>query len=228
MQKILHYFSKFELCLWLGSVALIVVSFAVFDRVNYLTLIASLIGITSLIFCAKGNPSGQVLMVLFSLIYGWISFRFTYYGEMLTYIGMTLPMSVYALVSWLRNPYRGNRAEVAVNVLSTKECLLMWVLAIPVTVAFYFILRYLGTANLLPGTLSVTTSFIAVYLTARRSPFFALAYAANDLVLIVLWTLASITDVRYLSVVFCFVAFLFNDLYTFFSWQRMKKRQAEG
>jgi len=228
MKKLLYYFTKFEICLWCASALMIVGSFAIFDRFNYLTLIASLIGITSLIFCAKGNPIGQVLMVLFSLIYGWISFRFTYYGEMLTYIGMTLPMSVYALISWLRNPYRGNRAEVAVNVLGTKECLLMWLLAIPVTVAFYFILRQLGTANLLPGTLSVTTSFIAVYLTARRSPFFALAYAANDLVLIVLWTLASITDLRYLSVVFCFVAFLFNDLYTFFNWQKMKKRQAGG
>ena len=228
MQKKLHYFSKFELCLWLGSVALIAVSFAVFDRVNYLTLIASFVGITSLIFCAKGNPIGQGLMVLFSLIYGWISFRFTYYGEMLTYIGMTLPMSVFALISWLRNPYRGNRAEVAVKLLSGRECLLMWMLAVPVTVAFYFILQYFDTANLIPSTLSVTTSFVAVYLTARRSPFFALAYAANDLVLIVLWTLASLADVRYLSVVFCFVAFLFNDLYTFVNWQRMKKRQTEG
>ena len=227
MKTLLRYFTKFEICLWCASALMIVGSFAIFDRVNYLTLTASLIGITSLIFSAKGNPIGQVLMILFSLIYGYISFHFTYYGEMITYIGMTMPMSVYALVAWLRNPFRGNRAEVRVNTLGRRELALMWIIAIPVTVAFYFILRYFHTANLLPGTLSVITSFLAVYLTARRSPLFALAYAANDLVLILLWTLASLSDVRYLSVVFCFVAFLFNDLYGFLSWQSMKKRQEQ-
>ena len=81
-------------------------------------------------------------------------------------------------------------------------------------------------ANILPSTLSVTTSFLAVYLTFRRNPFYAIAYAANDIVLIILWTLASLTDTRYISVVVCFAVFLFNDIYSFFCWQRMKKRQS--
>ena len=101
----------------------------------------------------------------------------------------------------------------------------MWLLTIIVTVVFYFILMYFNTANIIPSTLSVTTSFVAVYLTFRRSPYFALAYATNDIVLIVLWILASIYDTRYISVVVCFVAFLFNDVYGFISWQKMKKRQ---
>ncbi len=68
-------------------------------------------------------------------------------------------------------------------------------------------------------------SLLAVYLTFRRSPYFALAYAANDIVLIVLWVLASMSDMKYISVVICFMAFLVNDIYGFISWQRMKYRQ---
>ncbi len=63
------------------------------------------------------------------------------------------------------------------------------------------------------------------YLTFRRSAYFALAYAANDVVLIVLWTMATLTDVSYLSVVICFAVFLINDIYGFISWSRMRKRQ---
>ena len=225
MSKKLAYFSRLECGLWGSSVLLIVASFLVFDRENVLTLVASLIGVTSLIFNAKGNPIGQLLMVVFSLLYGIISYTFAYYGEMITYLGMTMPMAVVALVAWLRNPYKGNRAEVQVNVLSRRETVFMWVLTAVVTLVFYWILAYFGTANLLPSTLSVTTSFVAVYLTFRRSPFFALAYASNDVVLIILWVLASVVDIRYLSVVVCFAAFLVNDLYGFFSWQRMKRRQ---
>ena len=227
MKRIIAYFSKTEIALWTSSVALIIISFLVFDRENYLTLIASLVGVTSLIFNAKGNPIGQLLMIIFSLLYGIISFSFAYYGEMITYLGMTMPMAVVALISWLRNPYKGNRAEVKVGSIGRTEQIFMWITAIVVTVLFYFILAYFDTANLLPSTLSVTTSFVAAYLTFRRSPYFALAYAANDVVLIVLWILASLTDVRYISVVVCFVAFLFNDLYGFISWRNMKKRQIQ-
>lgn len=227
MKKLMDYFSKFEIGLWSLSALGILISFLALDRENYLTLCASLIGVTSLIFNAKGNPFGQILMILFSLLYGVISFTFSYYGEMITYLGMTMPMAVFALISWLKNPYKGNRAEVKVNTISRGECIFMWILTVIVTILFYFILAYFNTANILPGTLSVLTSFLAVYLTFRRSPYFALAYAANDIVLIILWILASAVDVRYISVTVCFVAFLFNDVYGFVNWQKMKKRQTE-
>ena len=228
LKEKLGYFSKSEIYLWCSSVVLIVLSFWVFDRENYLTLLASVIGVTSLVFNAKGNPFGQFLMVIFSLLYGIISFTFAYYGEMITYLGMTMPMAVFALISWLRNPYNGNKAEVKVNTISKIETVSMWAMTAVITVLFYFILEHFNTANIVPSTLSVTTSFLAVYLTFRRSPYFALAYAANDIVLIVLWVLASLCDVRYISVVVCFVAFFANDIYGFLSWQKMKKRQAKS
>ena len=223
-----NYFSKLEIILWSSSALLIMISFCMFDRENYLTLLASLVGVTSLIFNAKGNPFGQLLMVLFSLLYGIISFSFNYYGEMITYLGMTMPMAIFALISWLRNPYKENKAEVKVNTISRKEAVCMWIGAPAITVLFYFILEHFNTSNIIPSTISVTTSFVAVYLTFRRSPLFALAYASNDIVLIILWTMASMHDVRYISVVVCFVAFLVNDIYGYISWQKMKARQSEN
>ena len=63
------------------------------------------------------------------------------------------------------------------------------------------------------------------YMTFRRSPYFALAYAANDIVLIVLWIFASMADISYLSVMICFVLFLVNDIYGYISWRKMEQRQ---
>ena len=111
----MKYLSKAELTLWTSSIVTIIVSFILFDRVSYLILCASLIGITSLIFSAKGNYFGQLLMIIFSILYGIISYTFSYYGEMITYLGMTAPMALYALISWLRNPFEGNKQEVTVN-----------------------------------------------------------------------------------------------------------------
>lgn len=228
MAHIKSYFTKFELALWGSSSLVIAIFFILFDRTNYLTLAASLIGVTSLIFNAKGNSIGQVLMIVFSLIYGYISFLFGYYGEMITYLGMTMPMAVVALVSWLKNPFEGNKTEVKVNSVSNKETVFMWALSAFVTAIFYYVLKYFHTDNLVPSTISVTTSFIAAYLTFRRSPYFALAYASNDIVLIILWSMASVENIKYISVVACFAAFLFNDLYGFINWRRIHKRQIDN
>lgn len=227
MKRIVRYFSKFELFLWCFSVATILAVFFLFEKTDIFTTVASLIGVTSIILNAKGNPLGQALMVVFGVYYGVISYFCAYYGEMITYVGMTAPMAVLALVSWLRNPYKGNKAEVEVNSIRPAEVIFMLVLTVAVTAVFYFILKFLGTANLIPSMISVTTSFIAVYLTFRRSAWFSIAYAANDIVLIVLWSLAAAADLSYLSVIICFIMFLLNDIYGFVNWQRIKKGQKE-
>lgn len=220
-----HYFTLGEKLLWSGSAALVLAAFIIFDRTNYTTLIASLVGVTSLILDAKANPIGQVLMVIFSLLYGIISFSCAYYGEMLTYLGMTAPMSVFALISWLRHPFEGDRSQVQVRPLKAAEGAVMLVITAAVTAVFYFILKAFGTASLELSTISVATSFLAVALTYKRSPLFALAYAANDMVLIGLWAAASLADPSYLSVTVCFTVFLVNDSYTYINWRRLQKRQ---
>ena len=225
--KILKSFSKGEKILWLSSVSMIIAAFLIFDSGNYIALIASLIGTTALIFNAKGNPFGQILIIIFSLIYAFISYSYAYYGEMMTYVGMTLPMATVSLIAWLKNPYKGTKSEVKINKLSKKEIAFAALLSIVVTVAFYFILREFNTSNLLASTASVVTSFFAAYLTFRRSPYFALAYMLNDIVLIVLWSLAAADDPSYVSVIICFIAFLANDLYSFINWSRLQKKQAE-
>lgn len=226
-KRILSYFSKGEIALWVCSVCVIIVSFFLFGEDGNLTLIASLIGVTSLIFLAKGNPFGNVLMIIFSVLYTIISYTFRYYGEMITYMLMTAPMAAFALVSWLKNPYdKSKKSEVKVRKFSKEILITGLFFTMVVTIVFYFILKYLGTSNLIPSTISIATSFFAAYLTFRRTPYFPLAYALNDIVLIVMWIMASITDKEYISVIICFVVFLANDLYGFISWKRMEKRQS--
>ena len=225
LKSILTYFSTFELILWSSSVCAIILSFCIFDQSNILTLIASVLGVTAIIFSAKGNPFSQVLMIIFCLIYSYISWGFRYYGELATYLFMSLPMSTLSLITWLKNPFKGKHSEVTVNQITKRDVFMMILCSVLVTVAFYFILKFTNTVNLLPSTLSVTTSFIAAYLLYKRSPYFPLAYAVNDIVLIVLWILASFVDKTYSSVIVCFLAFLAADLYGFTNWLKLEKKQ---
>ncbi len=228
MKKTASYFTKFEITLWLISSLIIILSFFMFGTGGYLTLIASLIGAASLILNAKGNFIGQILIIIFSILYGIISYSNAYYGEMITYLGMTAPIALASVISWLRNPYKKGKNIVRVNHLKKSEYLFLSVLAAIITTVFYFILAYFNTAALSLSTLSVLTSFTAAYLTMRRSEFFTLAYAANDIVLIIMWIIAAGDNMSYISVVICFIVFLANDIYGYVSWLKMKKHQGKA
>ena len=223
--SLFHSLTKFEWCLWLSSVVVVTVSFFLSPDKNVLNLIDSLIGVTALIFISKGYVIGQVLLIIFRVLYGIISFEYRYYGEIITYLGMSAPIAGLAVISWLRHPYKDSK-EVEVNRhLKLSTWLTLIFLTAAVTVGFYFILKALGNSNLLFSTISVTTSFLAASLTFLRSPYYGLGYAANDAVLITLWVLAALEDPGYVPMIFCFVMFFINDLYGFFNWRRMSKRQ---
>ena len=220
-------FTKFELGLWAVSVSVVTASFII--RVNFrvLNMIASLIGVTALIFVGKGDVTGQVLTVMFSMLYSVISFEFTYYGEMITYMFMTAPIAAMSVYTWIRHPEEKGKREVSIARLSLKKTIMLCITAVIVTVIFYFILRYFNNANLFFSTISITTSFLASALMLFRSSAYALAYGANDIILIILWVMASLEDTAYLPMVMCFAMFLANDIYGFYSWQKRKKLQEE-
>ena len=228
MKKFLKSITIAEWLIWGISVISIIVFFFVFKNTQYLYLVGSLIGATALIFVSKGNPIGQFLTIVFSVFYGVISYSFSYYGEMITYLAMTAPIAIWALISWLRNPYKGHKSEVKVNTISLKEWCIFFAAAVAVTGAFYFILQALNTANLIVSTVSVLTSFMAAYLTARRSRFYAIFYSVNDVVLIVMWSMASYENITYLPMVICFVTFFVMDIYGFINWSIMNKKQKSG
>ena len=222
MRNPIQDLTKKEWLLWLGSLLIVILSNLVSGRVDVLTLIAVCVGITSLIFAAKGNVWAQILMIVFSILYGIISWRFRYWGEMITYLGMTMPMAVWSTITWIRNPSK-NGNEVEIQKLNRKHIAGLSVFSVAETVAFCCILHVLDTPNIVFSTISVTTSFLAASLTMLRSSYYALGYAMNDIVLIVLWVLASLKNPAYIPVAVNFAIFFLNDLYGFVSW---KKREA--
>ena len=224
--KSFREFTKLDILIWTGSVTALIISFAASGGGDALTLIASLIGVTSLIFIAKGNVIGQFLMILFAVIYSIISFTFHYYGEMVTYICMTAPSALITAIAWIKNPY--SETQVAVGEVRWRGWLALVSATVAITIIFYFILAALDTPNLFFSTISVTTSFLAAGLMFLRSQYYATGYMANDLILVILWILASLEDISYLPMVVNFAIFFINDLYGYISWSRMKKVQSAG
>lgn len=225
MRKSLENLEKWDWMLWGISMVMVVVSNLLTGTVDMVNLAATVIGVTALIFVAKGDVWGQVLTFVFAVLYSITSWRFRYYGEILTYLGMSAPIALLSVVSWLKNPYEKGKVEVKIQRLNRKQTVLLWGLTIMVTGVFGWMLYLLDTPNLLFSTISISTSFLASALMFFRNSNYALAYGANDVVLIILWVLASIENITYLPMVACFTMFLINDLYGYFSWRKRESSQ---
>lgn len=216
--------TKFEWFLWLSSIVIIGTTSFLSNQFYFFSMFASWVGVTALIFVARGDVWGQIMTVIFSLLYAFVSLRFRYYGEIITYLGMTAPIAAISVVTWMKHPYSGTH-EVKIHVLEIKQRIWLYVVTVLITAVFYFILKAINTPNLIVSTVSIATSFLASTLMLFRSPNYALAFAANDIVLILLWINASLSDLSYLPMIACFVMFFINDIYGYVSWVERKKRQ---
>ncbi len=216
---------KREWALWIVSLITVVGSNIMAGNASFSTIAGTITGVTALIFVARGDVWGQILTVLFSILYAITSYQFRYWGEIITYLGMTMPIAALSVISWLKNPYKKGQNEVKIHKLTRVDFWSMIALTIGVTILFYFILQALATPNLFFSSISITTSFLASYLMFRRNSYYALAYAANDIVLIILWIMASVDDFSFFPMIICFTMFLVNDIYGFISWKKREKKQ---
>lgn len=220
-KQILPKLTTKEIILLATSSLVLILSFII-SKSNILYLTASLVGLVALMYMAKGEPLGQFLTILFSILYAIISYKFRYYGEMITYLLMTLPSALIATIVWYKNPYNEKGTVVKVSKLNSFKITMIIIMTPVITLIFFWILKALSTPNLIISTISIATSFLASILTFFRSRHYAFFYALNDLVLITLWTLATLTSLVFFPMVICFIFFFIHDLYAFFNWKKLE------
>lgn len=226
MKKVLKYFTPFEWCLMLVGLATVTLGFVLGEDKSALAFAASFIGIFMLLLNAKGSLWGQIIAIVYGILYGTHAYMQHYYGEMLIYFFFMLPMYVFTLFSWKKNKQKG---EVKVNKISAKEFLIGGSALAVATVGFYFLLVALKADNALLSTFPIITCVSASYLLFRRSEYYALAFILNDVFMIVLWSIKLFTEgTAVLPSVLCFIIFLVSDTYSFILWKMRKRKQSES
>jgi len=209
------------------SVVAIICCFIFSSDKDYLSLASSILGVVTVVFTSKGLLLAPILSVVYSIVYTIISVGQRYYGEAIIYMLIMIPMQVITIVGWFRNK-KTDSDVVEVGKVSKKEYLILSGVTVVMTFAFYFLLKVLNTAQLVVSTISLITSALATYLVFRRSSNYALFYILNDIILIVLWTIALVAQgTSLLPVVVSFYVFFINDVYGFIRWKRQEKLQVK-
>lgn len=102
MNKIFKDWSLFEKILLFMSITLITIS-GIITKSEILTVLTSLVSILCALLQAKGKVISQFVGVLVIILYSIVSFQNQYYGEVIIYVLVLLPMYLVGIYSWMTN-----------------------------------------------------------------------------------------------------------------------------
>lgn len=226
MKKIFKDWTRFEIYFLIISLLIITICFILGTDKNRLSLAASLLGVVTVLCGAKGLIFAPIINIIYNILYIILSYSQRFYGEVLIYIFMMIPLNVITIISWGKNKSKENENIVAVNKISKNEYIILSFITIVVTFGFYYLLKVLNTNAIVISTISLVDSFLASYLLLRRCSNYAFAYIVNDIVLISLWMHAIKNNgIAYLPMVITFSIFLINDIYGLIIWKKREKLQ---
>ena len=123
LKKLFKDWNKFEFFLLLSSIAIIIFS-GILCKSTILTIICSITGILCALTQAKGKIISQFIGLILVVLYSLLSFENKYYGEVLIYIFIMLPLFISGIISWIKNLNKETNT-VNENTLHKKEWIIL-------------------------------------------------------------------------------------------------------
>ena len=96
----------------------------------------------------KGISHWTIFGIAIVILYSIVSYKNGFYGEMLIYLVIMLPMYIWGIVEWLKHK-DGETKSVEVNSIKWKEWLIVVLCSIVAFIGFYLLLKALNTKELI-------------------------------------------------------------------------------
>lgn len=221
VKKIFKDWNIFEFIFLIVGVTIETVLFIVFGNKWY-GLVYTLLYFLTALLMAKRKRACCLIGIISTGFYAMVAYYQRYYGEMIVALLFTLPLMIFTLITWSTNKDELKPKDVKPNTGQMRTELIVLALSqVVMSVGYYFLLRVFNTDNLILSVLSVAVSFVASWLTMRRSNYMFIAYVINDIVLIILWLSPLVCgDFSIIPIVFGQFLLLINDAYGFIVWTR--------
>lgn len=223
MKNVLKGWTRFEKILIFVSIVLVSIS-GIITKSEILTILTSLFSIICALTQAKGKVISQFIGVVVIILYSILSFKNQYYGEVIIYVLVLLPMYIIGIYSWITNK-NDDTNEVNQANLQKKEWIILFLLNILLFGILYFILKCFNTSQLIVSTLSMLASLMANYLIVRRNKYSFLFYIINDIILTILWGIPVLQgNLTLVPILIEPILLLISDSYGWKNWNNNAKK----
>lgn len=216
-----RYFSAFEIGFII--IALIVASVCKFilDS-SWLAYVSMLSGLAGGILNMKGNKFSYIFAGVSALLYIFVSYQAQNYGEAILNLVYLAPLNVYSVIRWTFSGAKPSQGLKETFSISRKTFIILFA-AIAVFVPLYMlVLRKLGSSYPLLNSMCTASCAAACYLGSRRSRQQWYFYLANNLCMILLWSLSTSKDPSGYAILSQNALFMVSNIKGLYNWSKEK------
>lgn len=221
MKKLRNYcksWNKFEISLIILAI-LLILGIGVILNCEMLSIVVAFLGIFSALNQTKKMVFGQVTGVILAILYSYMSYMNRYYGEVIVYMLVILPLYIVGIYTWSKNK-DSKTEEVKQSEIYLKEWLVLLIINIILFIALYKMLKYFNTNQLIISTISMNLNLCATYLLVRRSKYCFIFYLINAFILLTLWGIPVINgNIKVLPMIFDALLLIINNIYGMIKWK---------
>ncbi|MFT4308405.1 MAG: nicotinamide riboside transporter PnuC [Candidatus Woesearchaeota archaeon] len=204
---------------WLIGFSLITIALTFAWNDSFIGLIASLTGMICVVLVAKARISNYYFGLVNVILYAWIAWQSSYYGEVMLNLLFYVPVQILGLILWRRHSTRAD--VVAVRWLSHRERIVWFSIAIFATAGYGLVLSLLkGTLPFVDAT-STVFSVVAMILMILRVPDQWVLWIGVNIISIIMWTHILVIDGTGVSMIVMWSAYLVNSVYGLVNWRRI-------
>ena len=204
---------------------LIILIVGIIFKSDFFTLFTALTAVSTTMLLAKGKKEAYILYLICILLYIYVSYSNRYFGEVILYIFLILPMCISSLITWIRHPNKETNT-VEVNLITKKERSIVYLLILPLSFCLYYLLRAFNTNELLVSVFTFICSLLANYYQIRRNKMSFYFYIIEDVSLLILWIIPIINgNLSLLPLIINSTFNLISDSYGIYNWKKLEEKQ---
>jgi nicotinamide mononucleotide transporter len=189
-------------------------------------LITSLSGMLCVVLVAKGKIFNYYPGIINVVLYAYLSYNQSFYGEVALNLLYFLPMQFIGLYLWKKHQSaQSDSSDVHVNTLSNKA-LLVWIgVILASTVLLGFILGQIGGAQPYVDSITTILQIVAQIFMIKRLVEQWITWIFVNIFSIILWFTAFMSTGNDVTILIMWIAYLVNSVYGYLNWRKIHQTQ---
>lgn len=215
---------KISEVLWLALACAIIAGLSIYWGDSLMGIISATTGVACVVCTGKGKLSAYIFGLVNCVLYAIISYQAKLYGETMLNAIYYIPMQFYGFYVWSKNMNEETH-EVKKQHMTNGKRVLMVLSIVVGTVAYGFLLKYLGDAMPFVDSFTTVSSVVAMIVSIKMFSEQWWIWIAVDVFSVYMWWCDFTSGSDNMATLLMWVVYLGNAIIMCVRWEKEVKRR---
>lgn len=211
--------------LWLIIACVTIFALSVYWKDTAMGIISATTGVACVVCTGKGKLSAYIFGIVNTLLYAIIAYKAQFYGEVMLNAIYYFPMQFYGIYVWSKH-MNAETHEVEKKEMNLNGKFILCGCVIVATIAYGFMLKWLGGALPFIDALSTVVSVVAMIISIKMYAEQWILWIVVDVVTVIMWAIAFAQGNDSIATLLMWIVYLGNAVVMYVKWIKEAKANA--